>query len=83
MNKHACHKLIGDIVYHAIKDAEALQNSRRAYADDDHRAMCNAMGYRTGREELEDFFSSPWFFRICDEFQDVSSDDILECVAFT
>jgi hypothetical protein len=74
----ACHKLLVDIVYHAIKDWRIVENGcERRYADDDHRAFCNTKGYGTGREELENFFDSTWFYRICDEFVDLSAPDIL------
>jgi hypothetical protein len=75
----ACHKLLVDVVYHAIKDWRVLDSKcEQRYADDDHRALCNSKGYETGREELEHFFDSLWFYRICDEFEDLSVIDILE-----
>lgn len=78
MNPDACHSLIEDIVYHAVKDLETLNtNPDRDYADDDHRAFCNSNGFSCGRDELVMFFSSRWFLRICDEFQDISADAIL------
>ena len=78
MNPQACHSLLEDIVYHAVKDLETLnENSHRVYADDDHRAFCNSNGFACGRDELEDFFDSAWFLRICDEFQDISAEAIL------
>jgi hypothetical protein len=78
LNPDACHSLLEDIVYHAVKDLEALnENSNRVYTDDDHRAFCNARGFACGRDELTEFFDSFWFLRICDEFQDLSADMIL------
>ena len=73
----ACHGLLVDVVYHAIRDWRTLNaNCERKYADDDHRAICNSRGFDTGKEELESFFDSIWFYRICDEFNDLSADDI-------
>jgi len=73
-----CHRLIEDIVYHAVKDLEVLNNSRRAvYADDDHKAMCKEFDYGSGMAELRHFFYSPWFSFICDFFVDISEEEIL------
>jgi hypothetical protein len=61
-----------------VKDLETLNDhSDRDYADDDHRAFCNSRDFPCGRDELKGFFGSRWFTRICDEFQDISSEAIL------
>ena len=79
MNPDACHHLIEDIVYHAIKDLEVLnEDVGRIYVDDDHRAICNTRGFYDGRDELMSFFGSPWFYHICDEFVDISAAEILD-----
>ena len=79
MDPDACHKLLVDVIYHAMKDWHVLVDKcERRYADDDHRAFCNTKGYETGKDELQSFFDSIWFYRICDEFNDVSSMDILD-----
>jgi hypothetical protein len=81
VNSAACHSLIEDIVYHAVKDLETLdRNPTRVYVDDDHRAMCNSQGFGDGRAELVQFFQSPWFSRICDEFESITEEDILSHV---
>lgn len=77
MDPDACHSLLEDIVYHAVKDLDTLHDSDRAYADDDHRAFCNSRGFACGKDELVEFFGSRWFLRICDEFQDINADVIL------
>lgn len=77
MDPEAVHSLLTDIVYHAVKDLETLDGSDRAYADDDHRAFCNANGFACGKDEIVDFFDSPWFRRICDEFHDLNADIII------
>ena len=82
MNPAACHSLLEDIVYHAVKDLETLnENPDRIYADDDHRAFCNSNGFPYGKAELEAFFDSRWFLRICDEFQDISAEAILKNIS--
>jgi len=75
----ACHGLLVDVVYHAIKDVEALnENSDRVYVDDDHRAFCNTRGFPSGRTELRLFFKSLWFRHLCDAFQDIGADEIIK-----
>ncbi len=71
--------MLVDIVYHAVKDYRILKgNAGMLYADDDHRTLCNKSGFDSGLEELEDFFESDWFQRICDEFDDLTADQILD-----
>lgn len=78
MNPEACHSLLLDIVYHAVKDLETLnKHPDREYADDDHRAFCNAKEFSCGQDELTRFFGSAWFHRICDEFQDINAETII------
>lgn len=82
-----CHvKLLVDIVYHAVRDSQIISgehptvSARDGYADDDHETICCGLNYTDGRSELLDFFSGPWFDRICDEFVDISATDIREYV---
>lgn len=69
--------LLIDIVYHAVKDWRELDDGRD-HVDEDHRAMCNSMGFPDGRSELVSFFESDWFVRICDEFVDIGAEEIVD-----
>lgn len=80
LDPKGCHALLVDIVYHAQKDLEALRvggDEFSDYVDDDHRAFCNSRGFVNGEEELVTFFRSHWFRHICDNFVDITADEIL------
>lgn len=73
-----CHSLLEDIVYHAVKDLKCLNDSHlAAYVDDDHRSICREFGFNSGMAELQHFFFSPWFLYICDHFEDISAEEII------
>jgi hypothetical protein len=77
LDPDACQRLLVDVVYHGIRDLEALNESGRVYVDDDHRALCNSGGFLSGLEELSMFFNGSWFPHICDGFQDITANEIL------
>ena len=66
-----------DVVYHAVTDWQSLEGNPAQWVDDDHRALCNRLGFENGEEELIDFFESDWFSRICGEFHDLDAEKIL------
>jgi hypothetical protein len=61
--------LIVDILYHAIKDKRESALSDDGFADEDHKAICYSLGFRSGEEELAFFAKSDWFERLFEELE--------------
>ena len=54
------------IIKHAVVDWLALRKGVE-FVDEDHESFCGKNDFSNGSDELEEFFQSKWFARLCDE----------------
>jgi hypothetical protein len=60
-------RLLTRIITIAALDLERVDGCDGEFSDEKHRSLCNKMGFKNGREELESFFMSEWFEHISEE----------------
>jgi hypothetical protein len=60
-------RLLAAILKTAVGDWKHLKVIEDPFCDRSHTAVCTEKYFGTGQAELEDFFDSEWFERICSE----------------